>query len=61
MNLITEYIPLHEIDNYRRNGWDVTPLMGNHGRYGALASKSNTGWVRVGYLARRFWNMWRAA
>ena len=25
------------------------------------ASASGTGWVRVGYLARRIWNMWRAA
>lgn len=61
MNEIGEYISLHEIDAYRARGFDITRLPGNHGRYSAWASKPNTGWVRVGYLARRFWNMWRAA
>jgi len=36
---IARYIPIAEAAAYRRDGWTVTAMPGNHGRYSMLATR----------------------
>lgn len=47
MNTIARYVPLHEAQKYRDEGWDVEPLPGNHGAYSALATMPEDTWQHV--------------
>lgn len=61
MNELIEYVPIQDAEKYRKRGWTITPMMGNHGHYSVIASKPLTGVVWIGYQARRIWNKWRGA
>lgn len=47
MNTIARYVPLHEVQKYRDEGWDIQPLPGNHGAYSVLATMPEDGWQKL--------------
>lgn len=48
MNTIARYVPLHEAQKYRAEGWTVQPMLGNHGAYSVLATMPEDTWKKKG-------------